>query len=224
HCGGAAVMPAITMNWPESAAMGFDLVLTASDIPYRGDRFRWVTMPDQFTLAVYKDLLPPDPRPNFLQIALISSHAPWTPIADMLPWDKIGDGTIFNEMAARGPTPKELWDDRDDVRDAYRRSVDYVLNVTFSHVARLAAERGGDAPLIIVAGDHQSAPFVAGSDVHDVAVHMIGPPHLLDRVAHWNWTPGLIPDPSAPVRRMDSFRNDFIDAFTTPENSLGLLQ
>jgi len=207
----AAIMPAITMGWPESLAMGFDLVIPAADIPYNGDRFRWVTMPDQFTLATYPSLLSPDPRPNFVQIALISSHAPWTPIADMVPWEDVGDGTIFNEMAARGPTPKELWRDRDAVRDAYRRSVDYALQATFSHVARL----GDAAPLVIVAGDHQAAGFVAGSENKDVAVHMIGPPELLQRVEHWNWTDGLIPAPESPVRRMDSFRNHFLDAFTT---------
>ncbi|MEL6452366.1 MAG: sulfatase-like hydrolase/transferase [Pseudomonadota bacterium] len=206
----AAIMPAITVGWPESLVMGFDHVFAAADIPYRGVRFRWVTMPDQFTLAAYPALLPEDPRPDFLQIALISSHAPWTPIADMVPWDSIGDGTVFDDMAARGPAPKDLWRDYDNVRDAYRRSVDYALQVTFSHVARL----GEAAPLVIVAGDHQAAGFVAGSDTMDVAVHMIGPAEVLDRIDHWNWTDGLIPAPDGPVRRMDSFRNDFLDAFS----------
>lgn len=211
----AAIMPAITLGWPESSAMGFDLILAAADIPYQGDRFRWVTMPDQFTLATYRKLLPPDPRPDFVQIALISSHAPWTPIPDMVPWDAVGDGTIFNPMAARGPAPQELWKDRDAVRDAYRRSLNYVLRATFSHVARL----GDAAPLVIVAGDHQAARFVAGSDSRDIAMHMIGPLKILERIDHWGWTDGLIPAPDAPVRRMDSFRNDFIEAFTAPVRS-----
>ncbi|WP_299706877.1 sulfatase-like hydrolase/transferase [uncultured Tateyamaria sp.] len=206
----SAIMPAITVGWPESLVMGFDQVFPAADIPYKGDKFRWVTMPDQFTLAAYPDLLPGDPGPDFIQIALISSHAPWTPIPDMVPWEVIGDGTIFNDMAARGPAPKELWRDRDAVRDAYRRSVNYVLQATFSHVARL----GEVAPLVIVAGDHQAAGFVAGSDNMDVAVHMIGPPAVLDLIADWNWTDGLIPAPDGPVRRMDSFRNDFLSAFS----------
>ena len=138
----------------------------------------------------------------------------------MVPWDAVGDGTIFDEMAARGPAPKDLWRDRDKVRDAYRRSVDYALQATFSHVARL----GNAAPLIIVAGDHQAAGFVAGSDNKDVAVHMIGPPEALSRVDHWGWTDGLIPDADAPVRRMDSFRNAFLDAFTRSEISEIVMQ
>lgn len=211
----SAIMPAITLGWPESGAMGFDLIFAAADIPYEGDRFGWVTMPDQFTLATYPKLLPPDPRPDFMQIALISSHAPWTPIPDIVPWDAVGDGTIFNPMATRGPAPKELWKDRDAVRDAYRYSLDYVLRTTFSHVARL----GDAAPLVIVAGDHQAARFVAGSDNRDIAVHMIGPLEVLEQIDHWGWSDGLIPAQDAPVRRMDSFRNDFIEAFTGPVRS-----
>lgn len=211
----SAIMPAITVGWPESLAMGFELIVPAADIPYKGEPFRWVTMPDQFTLATYASLLPDDPRPDFVQIALISSHAPWTPIPDIVPWDTVGDGTVFNEMAARGPAPKDLWRDHDAVRDAYRRSVDYVLRATFSHVARL----GDAAPMVIVAGDHQAAGFVAGSDNMDVPVHMIGPPEMLARIDHWEWTAGLIPSPDGPVRRMDTFRNAFLDAFTNAQIS-----
>lgn len=210
-----AVMPAITLGWPESLAMGFEVILAAADMSYEGDRFRWVTMPDQFTLATYPSLLSQDPRPDFIQIALISSHAPWTPITRMVPWDAIGNGTIFNGMAAQGPAPKDLWKDRDAVRDAYRRSVDYALQAAFSFVAR----QGDAAPLVIVAGDHQAASFVAGSENKDVAVHMIGPPDVLALIETWGWTEGLIPAPDGPVRRMDYFRNDFIAAFTTGPNS-----
>jgi hypothetical protein len=130
----------------------------------------------------------------------------------MVAWDDVGDGTIFNEMAARGPTPRELWKNRDDVREAYRRAVDYALQATFSHIARL----GDQAPLVFVIGDHQAAGFVAGSDNRDVAVHLIGPPDVVALIDHWGWSDGLIPAADTPVRRMDTFRNDFIAAFTGP--------
>ncbi|MEM7471855.1 MAG: sulfatase-like protein [Pseudomonadota bacterium] len=216
----ATIMPAITMAWPESSKMGFELVIPASDIPYKGDRFNWVTMPDQFTLATYPSLLPDDPRPDFLQIALISSHAPWVPVPDMVGWDDVGDGTIFNEMAARGPSPRELWKNRDDIREAYRKAVDYSLQATLSHVARL----GDQAPLIMIIGDHQAAGFVAGSDNMDVPVHMIGPPELVSRIDSWGWTPGLIPAPDGAVRRMDTFRNAFLDAFSDDVKVVEVLQ
>ncbi|WP_170754283.1 sulfatase-like hydrolase/transferase [Ruegeria lacuscaerulensis] len=207
----AAIMPAITLAWPESAVMGFDHIFAAADIPYRGKRFGWVTMPDQFTLATYQDLLPPDPRPDFIQVALISSHAPWTPIPQMIRDQDLGDGTVFTPMAEQGPPARELWKDHDDVRDAYRRAVDYSLQAVFSHVAKL----GKQAPLVIVAGDHQAAGFVAGSDNRDVPIHVIGPTDVLSLINHWGWADGLAPAADGPVRRMDTFRDDFLLAFTS---------
>ena len=204
----AAVMPGIKKGWPESAAMGFDQILPAAGLNYKGERFHWVTMPDQFTLAKYADVLGEDSRADFIQIALISSHTPWTPLPDAIPWDNISDGTEFNEMAARGPTPRELWKDHDNVRDAYRRALDYSLQVTFEYIA----QQGENAPLVFVVGDHQAWGYIAGSDNHDVPMHVIGPPELVARLNDWGWQEGLIPGGAG--RRMDSFRNDFISAFT----------
>ncbi|ABG31922.1 sulfatase-like protein [Roseobacter denitrificans] len=215
-----AIMPAITLNWPESSKMGFDQVFAAADIPYKGDPFNWVTMPDQFTLATYPRLISDDPRPDFIQIALISSHAPWVPVPQVLEWDDIADGTEFNEMAAQGPTPRELWKDRDKVRAAYRDAIDYSLQVTLFHIAQLGAR----APLVMVIGDHQAAGFVAGSDNRDVAVHMIGPADLLAQIDTWGWRDGLIPDATTPVRRMDRFRNDFLSAFSTAQHMVGVVE
>ena len=85
-------MPAITLAWPEARYFGYDRVLAAADLGYRGQPFNWVTMPDQFTLAAFeRQVLDPAPRPPvFAEIALISSHAPWTPIPPLLPWDALG--------------------------------------------------------------------------------------------------------------------------------------
>lgn len=209
----ATIMPAITLGWPESSAMGFEIIYPAAEIPYKGERFNWVTVPDQFTLGIYDDLLGEDPRNDFIQIALISSHAPWVPVPEMLPWDALGDGTIFNQWATSGPTPREVWKDHDKVRDQYRKAVDYSLQATLEHVARL----GDEAPLVMVIGDHQPAGFVSQIDSLDVPVHMIGPPDVVDQIAGWNWTDSLIPAAEAPVWRMDAFRDRFIEAFTSSD-------
>jgi hypothetical protein len=206
----ATIMPAITVGWPESSAMGFEVIHPAADIPYAGDRFNWVTVPDQFTLSVYEDMLGDDPRPDFIQIALISSHAPWVPIPPMLPWDSLGDGSVFNQWANSGPTPRELWKNRDDVREQYKIAVDYALQATLEHVAML-----DDAPLVMIIGDHQPAGFVSQIDSRDVPIHMIGPPEVLEHIAAWGWTEGLIPDADLPAWRMDAFRDRFITAFTS---------
>jgi hypothetical protein len=40
-------------------------------------------------------------------------------------------------------------------------------------------------------------------------------PAVLDRIAGWGWQTGLSPDPTAPVWRMDAFRDRFLDAYST---------
>jgi hypothetical protein len=125
----AAVMPQITLDWPEATLMGFETVLAAADLGYAGLPFNWVTMPDQFTFAALDRLLRDggDKRPLFAQVATGSSHAPWVPVPEIVDWDAIGDGRIFNEMAAAGDPPDVVWRDRDRVRDQYRQAIDYAL-------------------------------------------------------------------------------------------------
>jgi hypothetical protein len=207
----AAVMPAVTRDWPEAAVMGFDIILPAADLGYQGLPFNWVTMPDQFTLTAL-DRLVRDPVEGrvFAQVVLVSSHAPWTPVAQMIPWEDVGDGTEFNAMAQAGDPPDVVWRDRDRVRDQYRQTIDYSLQAIMGYVAR----QGDAMPLFVILGDHQAAGFVAQSESFDVPIHLIGPPEVLAAVADWGFTPGLIPAADAPVWPMDQFRDRFLEAFS----------
>jgi hypothetical protein len=209
----AAVMPQITLDWPESAFMGFDTILAARDLGYAGLPFNWVTMPDQFTLAALDRMLRngEDDRPLFVQVALGSSHAPWVPVPDLVAWEAVGDGRIFDEMALSGDAPDVVWRDRDRVRDQYRRAVDYAIRTVFDYAARNA----DDPPLLIVVGDHQAAGFVALDERPDVPVHVIGPEHLVDPAGSWGWRTGLIPDTGAPVRSMDEMRDLILDTYSS---------
>ncbi|SIT07567.1 Phosphoglycerol transferase MdoB [Roseivivax lentus] len=209
----AAIMPQITLDWPESSVMGFDTILAASDLGYRGEAFNWVTMPDQYTFSALDRLLRDavTDKPVFAQFATGSSHAPWVPVPQLVSWDEIGDGRIFNEMAASGDTPKEVWRDRDRVRLQYRKAIDYALDTVFAYAA-LHAE---DPPLLIVLGDHQAADFVSLDDTAQVPIHVIGPPHLVSEIDAWGWTPGLIPASDSPVIAMDRMRDLLIEAFSS---------
>lgn len=215
----AAVMPQITLAWPEAQVMGFDTILAARDLGYAGAPFNWVTMPDQFTFVAMDRALRDDPHddPVFVQMAMGSSHAPWVPVPDLVDWDAIDDGRIFDDMAAAGESPAEVWRDRDRVRAQYRKAIDYALSVVFDYAARHA----DDPPLMIVVGDHQPAEFVALDDRAEVPVHMIGPAHLVGPMAALGWGDGLIPDPDTPVLRMDRMRDLLIETFSSPENRNG---
>lgn len=210
----AAVMPQITLDWPESERMGFETVLAADALGYAGLPFNWVTMPDQFTLAALDRLLRDgtDPRPLFVQVALASSHAPWVPVPSLLAWDDIGDGRVFNDMALSGDPPDVVWRDRERVRKQYRRAVDYSLSVVFAYIARHAA----DPPLIFIVGDHQAANFVALDERADVPVHLIGPEDLVSAADSWGWAESLLPGQDVAVRSMAEMRDLILDAYSDP--------
>jgi len=210
----ATVVPAITRDWPEGPRIGFETILAKDDLGYEGLPFNWVTMPDQFTLTAYDRLLaqaPRDGRPLFAEISLISSHAPWVPVPELIDWDDVGDGTVFNEIAQSDDPPSVVWRDHDRVRDQYRKAVDYALQTTFSYVER----QREDMPLFIILGDHQPAEFVSGGPSFDVPVHVVGPDHLVAMIGHWGWTPGLLPDEALPEWSMDLFRDRFLRAYST---------
>lgn len=210
----AVVMPQITLDWPEVAVMGFDTVLVAEDMGYEGLPFNWVTMPDQFSLAAMDRLLRQDASdtPVFAQIALVSSHAPWLPVPQIIRWDDIGDGTIFNEVASSGDTPAVVWRDYDRVRAQYRLAIDYALQAVFEY-AVLHAE---NPPLLIIMGDHQAAEFVAQDARAEVPIHIIGPEHLVKRLSETAPYPGLLPPDDAPVTAMDEVRDIVLRAFAEP--------
>lgn len=212
----SAVMPAITMDWPEANFMGFDQILPAAQLGYRGLAFNWVTMPDQFTLSALERLVlqgdaATDRAPVFAQIALISSHAPWTPVPTLLDWDEVGDGRVFNDMAVSGDPPDVVWRDHDRVRDQFRQAIDYSLRT----VGEFAGRQAKAAPLMVILGDHQPARFVSEDASFTVPVHIVGPPDLVDRFAAWGWPHGLIPDKSARTWRMDAFRDRFLATFSS---------
>lgn len=220
----AAVMPAITMAWPEGRLMGFDRVLAAADLGYQGKPFDWVTMPDQFTLAAFDRLVRQKAgrtqagqtqagrtQKLFAQVVLISSHLPWVPVPRMIAWDAVGDGHIFNDMATEGDSPDVVWRDRDRVFDHYRRSVAYALEAVFSYASRLGVEK----PLIVVLGDHQPVGFVAQEDRADVPIHIIGPADLVAPTKDWGFVPGLIPPETLAPLPMEELRALFVRSYSS---------
>jgi hypothetical protein len=208
----AAVMPQITVAWPEGTRLGFGTRLAAADMGYAGPAFNWVTMPDQFTLAALPRLLPASEKPLFATVVLVSSHAPWVPVPEMIPWNEVGDGAVFARFTEDAPAPVEVWADDDLVRDQYRLAIDYSLRVLFDWAAR----QGPEGPLLIVLGDHPAVGFVSGVGSPDVPVHLIGPAEALAPFAGWGWTAGAVPAADLPDWPMEAFRDRFLAALRVP--------
>ncbi|MDP2285523.1 MAG: hypothetical protein Q8L06_15405, partial [Pseudohongiella sp.] len=208
------VMPAITLAWPEGQYFGYDHIYDAAALEYQGLPFNYVTMPDQFTLARFQqqERDPVDRQPVMAELALISSHAPWTPIPDVIDWSLIADGTEFNEQAQRGPRTDQVWQDLDLLKSQYRDSVEYVVNTLVSYITQY----GDDNLVLLILGDHQPMPLIAeGASAPDVMVHIVSSdPAIMRAVDAWQWTPGMLPADDAPVWLMDSLRDRFIETFS----------
>lgn len=208
-----AVMPAITMDWPESDYFRYDKVYAANNLGYHGKPFNWVTMPDQYTLSAFQKFERAGPHsPVMAEIALISSHAPWTPIPKLIDWSAIGDGLIFNEQAVAGDAPEVVWQDQERVRTQYASSIDYTLETLGSYMAKY-----GSNTVFILLGDHQPAPIITGNGAsRAVPVHIVSDdPALLERLDPKKWNPGMTPG-NQQAEPMDGFRQELLREFSNP--------
>ncbi len=209
-----AAMPAISMAWPEGDFFGYDAIYDAHTLGYRGRPFNWVTMPDQYVLDAVRrfELAVPREAPVMAEIALISSHAPWTPIPPLIGWDEVGEGTVFNRWSDSGDPPAVLWLDSDRVREQFSISIAYSLDVLSSYVETF----GDDDLVLIFLGDHQPAPLITGEGAgRDVPIHVVArDPAVLSVFAGWGWTAGMAPSPQTPVMPMRDFRARFAAGFS----------
>jgi phosphatidylglycerophosphate synthase len=209
------VNPANDEPWPEGTSFyRFDRLYDRHTLGYQGPAFSWAPMPDQYALAAFQQLeLTPGHRPVMAEIDLISSHQPWSPLPTMVPWNRLGDGSVFDPMPAQGLSPEEAWRDADTVRRLYGQSIEYSLEALISWVVQLQ----DDDLVLVLLGDHQPLSVVSGPDAtHQVPISFVASdPAVLDRIDTWNWQDGLLPSPTAPVWPMDAFRDRFLDAFTT---------
>jgi hypothetical protein len=136
----------------------------------------------------------------------------------MVPWDQLGDGSIFDPMPARGPSPDVAWGDAGTVRRLYGQSIQHTMQALTSWVAQL-----NDPDLVLVLlGDHQPATTVSGPGAnHQVPISIVAhDPAVFSQIASWQWQSGLLPGSSASLWPMDAFRDRFLDAFSNTPASV----
>ncbi len=190
----------------------FDTEINSQNMGYRGPKFSYARIPDQFTWAYFQktELAQPHP-PLMAEIDFVSSHTPWTPLPHEVPWESIGDGSIFDPQPAQGLAPSEVWKSARHVQQLYGQSVQYSMSTLFSFLTTY------DNPnlVLVVLGDHQPASVVSGAGAnHIVPISIISKdPAAIDRIASWRWDPGMLPSPNAPLWRMDEFRDRFLTAY-----------
>ncbi|MFI1070420.1 CDP-alcohol phosphatidyltransferase [Streptomyces puniciscabiei] len=218
------VMPGVQKAWPEQKWYGLDKVYNAFELGYKGPKFSWSTMPDQYTLQQYQDRVhskkPADGKSRMSFLILTSSHQPWAPIPKMVPWNQLGDGSIFNGIEKAGnPSSYTLTDDTHS-KVEYGKSVQYSVTALTEWLERY----GNENTVLVFLGDHQPNAHASGNHAsRDVPISIVAKdPRLLDKIASWNWTDGLRPAHNAPVWKMSAFRDRFLTAFgSTPHPKKG---
>jgi len=200
-----ADMPSTHGSWPEGRSFyHYEKIYERANITYRGPRFGFSTMPDQYALHVLQTReLAARHRPSvFSEIFLTSSHEPWIRVPPLIPWNRLGNGSIFNRLPI----------DRTGITDpqqGYAKSIKYALSTVYSFVERYGTKN----TVLIVLGDEQPARVVEQAN-HDVPVTIIAhDPKVIQRLSGWGWTDGMLPSSTAPVWPESAFRDRFFKAF-----------
>ncbi|MFF7351373.1 CDP-alcohol phosphatidyltransferase [Streptomyces filipinensis] len=218
------VMPGVQKAWPEQKWYGLDKVYNAFQLGYRGPKFSWSTMPDQYALQQYQDRVhskrPADGKARMSLLILTSSHQPWAPIPKMVGWDRLGDGSVFKGIQAAGNNPADVIADTTRSRQEYGKSIQYSVTALTQWLQRY----GSKDTVLVFLGDHQPIARVSGNHAsRDVPVSIVAKdPKVLDKIAGWGWTDGLRPAHDAPVWKMSAFRDRFLTAYgSTPHPKKG---
>lgn len=208
-------MPAVTRPWPESVRLGFDRRLFAEDLGYAGPPFGFAPVPDQFTLAVLARQVFTRPRggrpPVFAKVVLATSHAPFTPVPELLPWEAIADGRGFVRSTADAESPSRVWQSLGRIRAAYARAVGYSLEAAFAFAERITDR----CTLMLILGDHPPAASLTDDHGRTVPVHLLaGDPALAKAAASaLGLAAGLLPAADVPVHGMDEVRDLLLRAW-----------
>ncbi|GAA3525126.1 CDP-alcohol phosphatidyltransferase [Streptomyces osmaniensis] len=212
------VMPGVQKSWPEQKYYGLDKVYNAFQLGYKGPKFSWSTMPDQYALEAFQRQVHGKERdkPLMSEIILTSSHQPWAPIPKMVDWDDLGDGSVFKSIQKAGVKPADIISDSTRSKQEYGKSVSYSVTSLTQWLERY----GTDDTVLVFLGDHQPMSRVSGVRAsRDVPISIVAKdPKVLDKIADWNWTDGLQPAPKAPVWKMSSFRDRFLTAYGSTPN------
>jgi hypothetical protein len=210
--------PANKRHWKEGTSYyHYDHIYDRRNVGYKGPAFGLPPMPDQYVLKAlhHLELTKPHRKPLFAEVDLISSHAPWTKIPRLIPWNQIGDGSIYHHTPLAQSSTAKLFGDQTRARTAYAKSIQYTISTITSFTRHYATNN----TVIVLLGDHQPATTVSGQHAtHDVPISIIAhDPNITHHITNWHWTNGLNPTPHAPVWPMETFRDRFLTAFgSTP--------
>jgi phosphatidylglycerophosphate synthase len=202
-------------TWPPGTTFyHYAQIYNRSNVGYRGPSFSYSAMPDQYMYAEFQRLeLTPGHKPVMAEIDTTSSHTPWVPLPSMVPWNQVGNGSVFDSQRGTAADVARVWSNTNTVRQYFGQSIQYAMTALTSWVTEL-----NDPNLVLILlGDEQPHSSVSGNAPNnEVPISIVTrAPSVLKQMFSWHWQNGLLPGPSAPFEEMDAFRNQFINTFST---------
>ena len=207
-----SVMPGTLWPWAAGKYYQYSKKYYAPDFDYRGPRFGWAPMTDQYVLdAVLRSEILYRTGPLFIEFVLISSHAPFNEMPRYVPdWSVIGDGSTYHRREpVRFPI---IWPDLENASQAYVTSIKYDWQVLLGFMEHTAA----DDQIVIILGDHQPNLKITGENQPwSVPVHIISRnPDIVRPFIGKGYTPGLVPSQPLPHAGIESLLWDLLEEFS----------
>jgi hypothetical protein len=207
-----SVMPGTLWPWAAGEFYKYRQKYYAPDFDYRGPKFGWAPMADQYVLdAVWRAEIQNRARPLFIEFVLISSHAPFNEIPHYLSdWSTIGDGSIYHgREPVRFPI---IWPDLENASEAYVTAIKYDWQVLLGFMELTAA----DDQVLIILGDHQPNLKITGENQPwSVPVHIISRnPNFIRPFITKGYSNGLVPSQPLPHAGIESLLWNLLEEFS----------
>lgn len=185
------VMPGLRLAWPEGAFYGYDEILDARGLNYRGPDLGWWRIPDQFSLARLDatELTKGEPQPRLVVFPTINSHVPFKPTPPYQPdWERMLRSDPFDAGSLQGAMTQGA--NLTNLKPAYADSIAYLFRV----LAGWLRHRPDLDLVLLVLGDHQPLAAVSGGSGWEVPVHLISwRGALQQKLLAEGFVPGLTP-------------------------------
>jgi Sulfatase len=207
-----SVMPGTLWPWPSGEFYKFRKKYYAPDFDYRGPKFGWAPMTDQYVLdAVFRAEIQNRSQPLFIEFVLISSHAPFNELPHYVPdWTTIGDGSIYyDQQPVRFPI---IWPELKNASEAYATSIIYDWQVLVGFIENMVA----DDQIIIILGDHQpNLKITDENQPWSVPVHVISRnSDFVQAFIKRGYSPGLVPSQPLPHSGIESLLWNLLEDFS----------
>lgn len=211
-----AWVPGIQRPWPEGRFWGFDRYGELDSLGYEGLSFGYWQVPDQAAMAILaRDELRSAGaagQPRFVMFPIVSTHAPFVPIAPVKKnWSALTGASAYTETERDAALAQP-----EDWTEPVSQYIG-ALRYTFGWLASFLAERASPDLVLVVIGDHQPIGAVTGPGAPwDVPVHVIGRNTLvLERLREQGFAEGLRP-PNRAIAPMQALTEMLVEAFGEP--------